>query len=89
MKNENDILSKIPSDIPAGPYLLGYAQAVHDLNKDWDAFRRDAAKDILCAVLAGGIANGAEGFDAQKEELVNVSIGMADELIKQLKEGEE
>ena len=84
MENENDILSKIPVDIPAGPYILGYVQAVHDLNKDWDAFQRDAAKDILCAVLAGGIANGANGFDAQKEELVNVSIGMADELIKQL-----
>ena len=52
----------------------------------WEKFRREAAKDILCAVLAGGIANGANGFDAQKEELVNVSIGMADELIKQLKE---
>lgn len=89
MKNENDILSKIPSDMPAVPYILGYTQAVHDLNKDWDSFRREATKDILCAVLAGGIANGANGFDAQKEELVNVSIGMADELIKQLKEGEE
>lgn len=53
---------------------------------DWDSFRRGAAKDILCAVLAGGIANGTKGFDAQKEELVNVTIGMADELIKQLKQ---
>lgn len=88
MKNENDILSKIPSDIPVGPYLLGYAQAVYDLNKDWDTFRRDAAKDVLCAVLAGGIANGAKGFNAQKEEVVNASIGVADELIKQLREDE-
>lgn len=55
---------------------------------DWDAFRRDAAKDILCAVLAGGIANGAKGFGPQKEELVNASIGVADELIKQLQEDE-
>ena len=52
---------------------------------DWDTFRREAAKGILCAVLAGGIANGAKGFDAQKEELVNASIDMADELIKQLR----
>lgn len=53
---------------------------------DWSSFRREAAKDILCAVLAGGIANGAKGFDARKEELVNASIGVADELIKQLRE---
>ena len=52
MENENDILSKIPSDMPMRPYLLGYAQAVHDLSKDWDAFRRDAAKDILCAIIS-------------------------------------
>lgn len=57
-----------------------------DPNIDWSSFRREAAKDILCAVLAGGIANGANGFDAQKEELVNVSIGVADELIKLLKQ---
>ena len=54
---------------------------------DWEKFRREAAKDILCAVLAGGIANGAKGFDAQKEELVNASIGVADELIKTLRNG--
>lgn len=55
-------------------------------NTDWSVFRIEAAKDIFCAVLAGGIANGAKGFYSQKEELVNASIGMADELIKQLKE---
>lgn len=54
--------------------------------REWEVFRREAAKDILCAVLAGGIANGANGFDVQKEELINASIGVADELIKQLKE---
>ena len=58
-----------------------------EVDRDWEKFRRGAAKDILCAVLAGGIANGAKGFDAQKEELVNASIGVADELIKQLQEG--
>lgn len=57
-----------------------------EVDWDWEKFRREAAKDILCAALAGGIANGAKGFDAPKEELVNVSIGMADELIKQLRE---
>ena len=59
-----------------------------EVDWDWEKFRREAAKDILCAVLAGGIANGAKGFDAQKEELVDASIGVADELIRQLKEEE-
>lgn len=58
-----------------------------EIDWDWEKFRREAAKDILCAVLAGGIANGAKSFVAHKEELVNASIGMADELIKQLREG--
>ena len=69
------------------PYLA-YKQGLQDaVAYTWDSFRREAAKDIVCAVLAGGIANGAKGFDAQKEELVSVSIGMADEIIKQLREG--
>ena len=68
------------------PYYA-YKQALQDaVAYTWGSFRREAAKNILCAVLAGGIANGAKGFDAQKEELVNASIDMADELIKQLKE---
>ena len=80
MENENDILSKIPSGMPAGPYLLGYAQAVHDLNKDWDVFRRDAAKDILCAIISTTV--GANPED------VTMAIDIADELIKQLQEDE-
>ena len=65
------------------PYYA-YKQGVQDgVSYNEGSFRREAAKDILCAVLAGGIANGAEGFDAQEEELVNASIGMADALIRQ------
>jgi len=85
MENENDILSKIPSDMPAGPYLLGYAQAVHDLNKDWGAFRREAAKDILAGMMAHPRVTYGE-FTA--EGLCKNAILFADELIKQLKEGE-
>ena len=80
MENENDILSKIPLDMPAGPYLLGYVQAVYDLNKDWDAFRRDAAKDILCAIISTTV--GANPKD------VTMAIDIADELIRQLKNDE-
>ena len=68
------------------PYYA-YKQGLQDgAAYNEESFRREAAKDILCAVLAGGIANGANGFDAQKEEIVNASIGVADELIKQLRE---
>jgi len=49
---------------------------------DWESFRAVAAKDILCAVIADG------SISITNEE-VTESIGLADELIKQLKEKEE
>lgn len=48
---------------------------------DWDAFRREAAKDIL----AGFAANG-KGINRELD--VAFAIQLADELIKQLKEDE-
>ena len=83
MENEDDILSKIPLDMPAGPYLLGYTQAVSDLNKDWDTFRREAAKDILCSMI---VVNCPDRFGGT---LTKVAVEWADELIKQLQEGKE
>ena len=51
---------------------------------DWDAFRREAAKDILCALI------GREGLlvvDKRPGEIeVTDAICIADELIKQLKQ---
>lgn len=43
---------------------------------DWTSFRREAAKDILCAIVShtGGNAN------------IERAVELADELIKQLKE---
>ena len=55
---------------------------------DWQSFRAEAAKDILCATLSGGIASGASGILEMKELIVEGSIELADELIKQLKEKE-
>lgn len=57
-------------------------------NFDWQSFRNQAAKDILCATLSGGTASGAIGILEQKELIVEGSIEIADELIKQLKEKE-
>ena len=46
---------------------------------DWQPFRNQAAKDILCATLSG------LGVIPEKETIVKASIEIADELIKQLK----
>ena len=52
-------------------------------NIDWDAFRRDAAKDILCAM----IANGNLGrYGSSYSEMVEHTVYAADKLIQQLKE---
>ena len=88
----NRVVNVIPDD---GRYLdlsdMTYYDAADlsfDFNDDWQAFRREAAKDILCSVLSGGIAAGAMGFVNEKESLVASAIGVTDELIKQLKEDE-
>ena len=89
MKNENDILSRIPSEMPMGPYLLGYAQAVSDLNKDWDTFRREAAKDMLPLTATFKITKGDTLIATiPMKAAVKTAIEYADELIKQLKEDE-
>lgn len=49
-------------------------------NWDWEKYRREAAKDILGAVIA------KKSFMCSYEEVVNEAIEFADELIKQLKE---
>ena len=52
-------------------------------NWDWEKFRREAAKDILCSLL-----NGNEGYhgDGENGIFVKQSIELANELIKQLRE---
>lgn len=47
---------------------------------DWEAFRREAAKDILGAIIA------KKSSFCSYEEVVKEAIRFADELIKQLKE---
>ena len=87
MENENDILSKIQPDMPAGPYLLGYAQAVRDLNKDWDVFRREAAKEMLPLTATFKITKGDTLIRTiPMKAAVKTAIEYADELIRQLRE---
>ena len=50
-----------------------------EIDWDWEKFRRDTAKDILCAIISTTV--GANPKD------VTIAIEIADELIKQLQEG--
>ena len=82
-----------PSELPL-EFVLNRAidEKLIDMDKiasfHWQSFRANAAKDILCAALMGGIVRGADGFVEQKETLVKGAIEVADELIRQLKEDE-
>ena len=53
-----------------------------DDNFDWQSFRAEAAKDILCALILDG------RVPITNEQVAN-SIELADELVKQLKEKED
>jgi hypothetical protein len=51
---------------------------------DWQSFRAEAAKDILCAMIQDGYYG--EDIIAHQSEL---AVGYANELVKQLKEKED
>lgn len=51
---------------------------------DWQSFRAEAAKDILCAIIQSGYY-GEDRIEHQSE----LAVGYANELCKQLKEKED
>ena len=55
---------------------------------DWQSFRAEAAKDILCVVFEEAISKGDLSAIRQFSELIHECILISDELIKQLKEKE-
>lgn len=63
--------------------MIGNVPEGTSYNIDWDAFRAEAAKDILCAILS------TPGMWAETSYngLAAACIRQADELIKQLKKG--
>lgn len=76
------------------PKLLGEAIDIVVAGKDnslsdIEQFRREAAKDILCAAINGAVSAGATAITKDIEIAVCESIKIADELIRQLKEGEQ
>ena len=54
-----------------------------DVDLDWPSFRREAAKDILCSLVSD------PNVASVNESTVTASIKLADELIKQLREGQQ
>lgn len=58
-------------------FLNPYEQYIEDVS-DWSDFRREAAKDILCAMLSSK-------QEASSQD-ITTAISIADELIKQLLE---
>ena len=71
------------SDASSGyPFGVLYSPADLDFpgtsDRDWSDFRREAAKDILCAIITDGAG--------VNPEHITMAIEIADELIRQLKE---
>lgn len=64
---------------PDGNEVEFLAEDVEIIPNDWDAFRREAAKDILCSMVRGGYGWGREAEQAR------LAVSYAGELIKALK----
>ena len=54
-----------------------------ECSSDWQSFRNQTAKDILCAIIQGGYA------ESRIEYQSKLSVMYANELVKRLKEKEE
>lgn len=69
------------------PYFA-YKQGLQDaVAYTWDSFRREAAKDILAGMVHHRVlSDSSDRFYIPKEQVVSAAIGLADELIKQLRE---
>lgn len=53
-----------------------------DADWDWEKFRKEAVKDILCAMVSGGYSQG------RVQEQAKLAKRYVDELIKLLRDGE-
>jgi hypothetical protein len=56
---------------------------------DWQSFRAEAAKDILCKTIDFEMISDYGKSRMSKEDAVRKAISYADELIKQLKQKDE
>lgn len=75
------VLHNIAGDIRPSKSAKGFLVPEGSvMTVDWSAFRREAAKDILCAMVSAGYGRGIESKQA------SFAIKYADELIKLLKQ---
>jgi hypothetical protein len=68
--------------------IWDFEPILEEYSFDWQSFRAEAAKDILCAVLPRVEIIDGDIQQSIKNTISN-SINVADELIKQLKENKE
>lgn len=69
--------------------VVMYEESTSD-NFDWQSFRAEAAKDILCAMISNeGVADERNVDDFTKDNQVKDAVLYADKLIAKLKEKEE
>ena len=85
----NKVVNVIPDD---GRFLdlsdMTYYDAADlsfDFDDDWQAFRREAAKDAMCAILSNSKMVDERSWDYVISVVKN-AVGYADELIRQLTE---
>ena len=86
VKKTGDIINVIPMNGQWAAQLSDRVRYYGDEEldfefQDWESFRREAAKEILCAMIQAGV-------DDAWKNVVPAAIDGADELIKQLREGE-
>ena len=77
-------------DLRIPPMTFEQAKQILEMEFDWDweKFRREAAKDILTGMVHHRVlSDSSDRFYIPKEQVVSAAIGLADELIKQLREG--
>lgn len=82
MKTQEEVIRQHAVD-PISIYKI-YQEGYQDRElDDWDAFRREAAKDAMCALIGMGRD---DGYKYSPQEVARYAIVYSDELIKQLKE---
>ena len=96
-KSVDEIIAEMGIDVAEDPFARSriqpqYMSAVLPLEcfdlweePDWSSFRREAAKDILAGIIASSFTNDRWTY----QQMAEMAIEQADELIKQLRDGKE
>lgn len=74
-----------PDTATAGYAIFRADDLIIDEPVDWSSFRREAAKDCMCQLVGMGRD---DGYKYSPYEVAHYAIVYADELIKQLRDGQ-